>query len=303
MTHAVTIENDIWRITLQPELGGSVTSGEIRLGDTWQDVMRPSPADIDDPRLSASYPLAPWSNRIRDGVLTFNGRNYQMRRNSVDGTAMHGAAWEYPWKVTAQTAQTVTLTFESTGLYGVNWPWNFSATYTYALEGDTFVWTYSVTNIDEEPFPAGFGSHPYFQRQVAGSTDALLTTHVSAAYALDAGMADAPAGEIRTEADFREQRPLGPGGVDDCFTGRTGKELAHIEWPGAVQLDIAADADLTHAVLYIPVGRDYWAFEPVSHVNNGFALAAAGQADTGIFVLEPGETRTTSFTMRAHGMN
>ena len=47
---------------------------------------------------------------------------------------------------------------------------------------------------------------------------------------------------------------------------------------------------LTHLVAYVPRGAPYLCVEPVSHVANGFNLAAAGVEDTGTHVLEPGAT-------------
>ena len=43
--------------------------------------------------------MVPWSNRIRDGVLPFGGRTWQLQRNGADGTAIHGAARHSAWTV------------------------------------------------------------------------------------------------------------------------------------------------------------------------------------------------------------
>ncbi|MDE0572194.1 aldose 1-epimerase [Demequina sp. B12] len=299
MTSTVTIENDRWRIGLLPGLGGAVATGEVTIGGQRQHLLRPTPADAVIPNRTASYPLVPWSNRIRDGLLRFNGREYQLRRNWPDGTAIHGAGWDYPWNVTAHSDSAATLEFMSHDVYGVNWPWSFTAAFTYALDGDTFRWTYALTNTSHETFPAGFGHHPYFLRSVAGSADAHLQLDVERAYDLVDCMATGEAGPIRAAADFRTARELGTEFVDDCFTGRTGDHLATVEWPGAVRIDITADALLEHAVLYIPPGRDFFALEPVSNANDAFNLDEDGVPGTGLFLLQPGETRTASFAMTA----
>ncbi|MFV0285558.1 MAG: aldose epimerase, partial [Demequina sp.] len=256
-------------------------------------------ADAAVPKVMASYPLVPWSNRIRDGLLRFAGRRYQLRVNWPDGTAIHGAGWDYPWTVAEQSSDRVALTFTSHDVYGVNWPWSFTARFSYALVGDDFVWTYAVANDSHETFPAGFGHHPYFLRSVAGSPDARLAVLCETAFALTGGMPDAAPGPIRPAADFRQARELGHEAVDDCLAGRTGEHLATIEWPGAVRLDITADPLLAHAVLYIPTGRDYFALEPVSNANDAFTLDAHGIGANGLFLLQPGETRSASFTMHA----
>ncbi len=293
------IENARWRIGFVPELGGSLKFGQTRIGDTWHDVLRPTSADAIEPNDTASYPLVPWSNRIRDGRLLWSDRAYQLRVNWADGTAIHGAAWDYPWNVIEHTEDRVVLEFASRDVYGVNWPWTFTARFTYALDGDRFTWTYSITNTDHETFPAGFGHHPYFLRSVAGSPDARLQIEADAGYELEACMPDAGAGSIRPAADFREARALGHTFVDDCLTGRRGERLATIEWPGAVSVDIEADELLEHAVLYIPEDEPFWAFEPVSNANDAFTLDSKGIEGTGLFLVQPGETRSASFTIVA----
>ncbi|WP_062077141.1 hypothetical protein [Demequina globuliformis] len=299
MTDTVTIENERWRIVLLPGMGGALGRGQALVGEEWADVLRPTPVDAEVPNHTSSYPLVPWSNRIRDGLLRFNGRRYQLRQNWPDGTAIHGAGWDFPWTVVDESLTHVTLEFISHDVYGVNWPWPFTARFTYALNGDDFTWTYSITNDAHETFPAGFGHHPYFQRTVAGSTDAHLQVAAERAYELVDCMPTAAAGEIRPAADFRDKRDIGHTFVDDCFTGRTGEHLATIEWPGALRLDFTADAALEHAVLYIPPGRDYFAFEPVSNANDAFNLDEDGIDGTGLFLLQPGETRSASFTIKA----
>ncbi|MFW7414832.1 aldose epimerase [Demequina sp. SO4-18] len=296
---APLIENDRWSIGFVPDKGGSIAFGRVRIGGQWQDVLRPTPESAAGPNDTASYPLVPWSNRIRDGLLVWGGREYQLRVNWPDGTAIHGTGWDYPWSVVEQSPDRVVLEFASRDVYGVNWPWTFTARFTYALEGDRFVWTYSVTNTDHETFPAGFGHHPYFLRSVAGSPDARLQIEADAGYDLVDCMPDAGAGAIRPAADFRDARELGHEFVDDCLAGRRGDRLATIEWPGAVTIDVEADELLEHAVLYIPQNAPFWAFEPVSNANDAFNLDAKGVEGTGLFLVQPGETRSATFSLVA----
>jgi aldose 1-epimerase len=42
-------------------------------------------------------------------------------------------------------------------------------------------------------------------------------------------------------------------------------------------------------VIYTPAGKDFFCVEPVSHCTDAVNLAAAGQSDTGLRVIEPGE--------------
>lgn len=300
MPEILTLSNDRWRVGLVPETGGSVAFGQVRIGDAWEDVLRPTPEhDLTVASNTASYPLIPWSNRIRDGLLRWAGRDYQLRVNFPDGTAIHGTAKEYPWAVAEASDTHAVLEFVSRDVYGVNWPWTFTARVTFTLDGDRFTWTYAVENTDHETFPAGFGHHPYFLRQVAGSADAVLQVEMDKAYELDNCLPSAQAGSIRPAADFREARELGHEFVDDCLTGRRGTRLATMTWPGRLALDWEADDLLEHAVLYIPQGQEYFAFEPVSNANDAFNIDADGVPGTGLFLVQPGETREASFSLTA----
>lgn len=300
MTQITVLSNDRWRVGLVPATGGSVAYGQVRIGDVWEDVLRPTPEEsLTVASETASYPLVPWSNRIRDGLLRFAGREYQLRVNFPDGTAIHGAGKDYPWTVIESSSTHAVLEFASHLVYGVNFPWSFTARFRYALEGDRFVWTYGITNTSHETFPAGFGHHPYFVRSVAGSPEARLHMDVEKAYELENCLPSAAAGDIRPAADFREPREIGQQFVDDCLTGRRGERLATIEWPGAVTVDVEADALLEHAVLYIPPGESFFALEPVSNANDAFNLEANGIPGNGLFLVQPGETREASFSLIA----
>ncbi|WP_062383068.1 hypothetical protein [Demequina iriomotensis] len=300
MPALITLENPHWRVGLVPATGGAVAFAQTRIGDDWADVLRPtSAADLATTTETASYPLVPWSNRIRDGRLLWDGSQYALRVNWPDGTAIHGTGWEFPWEVLESTSDRAVLELDSRDYFGMNWPWTFIARLTYALEDDRFVWTTEIVNVDEEAFPAGLGHHPHFLRSIAGSPEAELELRCETAYALEGMMASSEAGPIPEHADFTQRRPLGEAFVDDCYAGRTGDVLASLEYPGAVSLEITADPVLGHAVVYVPPGKDFFALEPVSHANDAFTMHATGVGGTGLFTVAPGETVAATFAIAA----
>lgn len=304
MAKTVAIENDQWQVGFAPTSGGAVAYGRVRVGDQWVDVLRPTPEDkLDDAWSNASFPLVPWSNRIRDGVFTWAGRDHHLRVNFPDGTAIHGTGLEFPWTVTEHTATSLVLEFHSRDVVGVNFPWAFSARFAYELDGERFTWHMAVTNDANETFPAGLGHHPYFLRELGVGGGAELQLNCTEAYPAVGCLPTGAPQEVEGRLDFRHQRPLGEEFVDDCFTGRTSSTLATIDYPGALSLDIEAGALLEHAVVYIPQGEPFFAVEAVSNANDGFNLEAAGAEGTGVFLVQPGETRSTSFTLIAqpHG--
>jgi len=301
----ITLTNDHWRVGLVPENGGSVAFGQARIDGNWIDVLRPTPKD----RLGqwwdvASFPLIPWSNRIRHGTLLWEGEAYQLRRWGTDDFAMHGTAVDFPWEVLEQAVDHTSLEFDARGYYGVNFPWDFVSRTEFTLDGPSLTCRMTIENTDDEAFPAGLGHHPYFVRALHSPTgaalgeEALLQVNCEHAYPLTNGMPDGPAGPLPPVADFRTSRALGDALVDHCLTARVGTTVAAtIEYPGALTVDIKAGDLLSHVVVFVPVGESYFAVEPVTNANDAFTLHAQGVPDTGVFIIEPGETAATEFAL------
>lgn len=304
----VTLRNGSWELDVLPATGASLAGGRVRTSDgVWRDLLRPTRRTVlGEPEKCSSFPMIPWSNRIRDGVLPFGARTWQLQRNGADGTAIHGAARHSAWTVTDRTETRVVLELDTTGLVGVNFPWHFRAQITYALAGDRLVVGTSVRNVDREPYPAGFGHHPYLQRTLSPvGTSApptpgqpVLEVPAHRGYSLVNALPSGPAGAVPARADFRVARPLTSTFVDDVLTAWEPGAPVRISYQDlGVSVDLHADPVYAHLVLYAPRKRPYFAVEPVTNVNNGFSLHDAGVPGTGVFVLEPGEERCGAFTM------
>ncbi len=298
MTEMVTLDNGVWQAQILPSLGGVVLSGRVRIGGEWTDVMRPSPDGLDAFGEAASYPLIPWSNRIKDASFAWRGQSHQLQVSHSDGTAIHGTSADKAWTVVDEDATEVTLALDSREHEGINWPWAFTTSLAYTLDDADFTVTASVTNVADAPFPAGIGHHPYFERQVGGAA-AVLQLNCAKAYEAVGCIPSAAAGPIRDGADFTSPTAVGGSFVDDCYTGRTSDVLATMSWPGVLDVDMLADEMFGHAVVYVPDGKPFFAVEPVTHANDGFNLAERGVEGLGVVELAPGETLTATFTMRA----
>ncbi|WP_448062475.1 aldose epimerase family protein [Cellulomonas hominis] len=310
------LRSDVWQVGVLPATGGALTHGRVLVDGTWRDLLRPTgPAGFLAAERCASFPLVPWSNRIVDGVLPFRGRRWRLSRNAADGTAIHGAGLGYPWRVDAQSPTRLDLSLDSRALIGVNFPWRFRATVSYALHGPSLTVGTTLENVDDEPFPAGFGHHPYFRRSLetwheertarphgrpaaASASGAHLQVPAGRGYALDRAVAVGPSGAIPPHADYTDLRPVGAEFVNDVLTRLTPGEPVRIVYPeSGVEVLVDLDEIYSHVVVYVPRNRASFAVEPVTHVNGGFALHDAGVRGTGVFVLEPGERRAGSFRM------
>jgi aldose 1-epimerase len=300
--NVLVLGSEQWRIGVLPEVGASLAFGQIADDDGWVDLLRPTPTAARAQSMDcSSYVLAPWSNRVRDGLLRFEGRTWQLRKNEAQVNALHGTAMEFSWRVDAYDSTTCELVFDSATVVGANFPWTFKATVRYAVAGPTFEVTTTLLNTADEPFPAGFGHHPYFQRTLAGASDEVrVQIPAAAAFKLHNCLPDGPPVALEPRLDFREMRPLGSELIDDNLTARDADAPIRLLYPRSRrELHITADPVFSSLVLYVPQGgAGFFAVEPVTNANDGFSLYERGVPGSGVFVLEPGEERTGVFQVR-----
>jgi aldose 1-epimerase len=277
---------------LMPELGGRIVA--LRLVDDPArplDVLVPLVgAPVLPPRWpkAGAYPLAPYSNRIADARLSFRGQTHDLppHPDALPHT-VHGHAHRMPWQVAEQGPDRATLVYEHDGTG--EWPWRFMVEQRIQLSGSRLTVAFALANRDARPAPAGFGWHPYFP--IKGSPR----------IAFKAGTLWHQA-EDNVALGTSERRAPADAPVDLDAQGTT---LYFGEWNGScafetgtgVSVRLSADPALSHLVLHRPAGIDYICIEPVSHVADGFNLAARGIANTGTRSLDPGDILSGGVTM------
>ena len=293
-----TIENDTLRLTVAPELGASPTAFEVKLASGWHPVMRPtSPTTLqrglEHGRSAAfsSYTLAPYSNRIRNNQFVFQGQTYHLRSNWPDGQTLHGDVRDRPVQCNKLDAVTLECTYDSRTAPEPNFPFDYTLLKTYRLEGNTLVTHLRLTNTSDTPMPAGLGIHPYFVRQMPGSTaDPVLHVQATGVYDVDERVIpSAAARPITPDLDFSVPRDGYLTFIDRVYNGWDG--LAHLEWPGSnVRMIIRADPVYSHFVVFNGDPDGTLALEPVTHATDGFNLIARGVPGTDVRVLQPNQT-------------
>lgn len=279
---------------LMPELGGRIVS--LRLVD---DPARP--LDVLVPLVGApvlpprwpkvgGYPLAPYSNRIANARLSFRGHTHDLPPHP-DATphTVHGHSHRMPWTVAERGPDRATLVYEHDGTG--EWPWRFMVEQRISLSGSRLTVAFAFANRDARPAPAGFGWHPYFP--INGSPR----------IAFKAGTLWAQSDDNVALGTSERRVPIDlPVELDAA-----GTTLYFGEWAGScafetgtgVSVRLTADPVLSHLVLHRPAGIDYICVEPVSHVADGFNLAARGVAGTGTRSLDPGDILSGTVTMDA----
>ena len=274
------------QVEIAPRAGGAIAAFRWDVSGAHVNWLRPATAEAirdRDPEGMACFPVVPYSNRIRDGRFSFEGRKIQLPAQSgIDAHCEHGHGWRSAWSVVAHDGSTARLLHRYPA--GQSWPWPYVAEQLFVLTDENLAVTVTLTNIGDRPMPCGLGLHPYFP--------ATKLTRLSARVTL-MWETDAEVLPTRLVVPAQAENPtsgvvISNATLDNAFTGWTGE--AEISWPETgARLSMTADAPLRVLVVYTPAGADYFCAEPVSNITDAANLAAT-RTDTGLLTLQPGHS-------------
>lgn len=264
-------------VELAPSAGGSIA--RFRIDDI--DLLRPlSEADAaatGQGNNAAAYPLVPFSNRIANSELFFEGEMIKLEPNwPTIRHPMHGDGWDSAWQVEKSDAQSAEIVFLHEPLSGrVRWPFRYRARQSYRLEEDRLIVRMALENLEDRPVPGGLGLHPFFVR----TPDAELACRTGAMWTADAEVLPIERVAVPPQVDFSTSRPVGGTNLDNCFDDWDGR--ATISWPGRkLRLSLEASQPFRHIVIYTPPGKPFFCAEPVSHANGRVGLSPIGPGAT-----------------------
>jgi aldose 1-epimerase len=276
------------RVEVDAAIGGALAAFTFR----GVDVLRPTPAGTHDVRLHACYPLVPYSNRIANACLAFDGRAYELARNFGDHPhAIHCVGWQRPWMIAAHDASSALLALdhEAEGAYARAWPWRLRAAQSLSLHaaregmGAVLEFKLTIANPGASEFPFGLGWHPFFARR-AGSR---LGFRARGVWETDETRMPTVHAAVPRQWRFDPAREPGTATIDNVFTGWDG-EASLIDGDRNMAVSLRADRAMGFLVMYAPKAAGFVALEPVTHMTDAFNRAARGERDTGTRVLEPG---------------
>ncbi len=275
------------RLDLAPSIGGAIAG-------FWHDdvaLMRETPGQaLRDGlvRQTCCYPLIPYSNRIAQGRFTFEGVEHRLALNFGDHPhSIHGNAWQRPWQVVeADDARCrLALTHRPDGDAAKGWPFAYRAEQLFELSPDGLTLTLLLENADKRAMPAGLGLHPFFPKRPG------VQLQFAAERVYPNGEDSLPMDGIPVPDhwNYRAMRELGEPRLDNCFAGWDGRARIAYRQEN-VALSIEAGPLFGHLVVYVPTGRDFFAVEPVSHMND--AVSRPDPSRHGLKVLRSGERLT-----------
>jgi aldose 1-epimerase len=297
-----TLQNNYWQVGILPETGASIAFGRVHKGDAWVDMLRSTPeADYDNSSNCSSFVMLPWCNRIKDGILRFDGQEYQLRTTKDDGTARHGDVRGRIWQVDEADETHIRMSLQSGDFPDMNWPFKFSAVAEYELEDDHFTWTLALRNEDTRAMPGGFGHHPYFVRPSGEQPSVQISCNKQ--FNLVNFMAVSTPVPITPELDFRQLRALDDRELNDLLTEAFNHESdsrAEIVFPESnIDIKMYAETLFEHMLIYAPAGKPFFAVEPMTNASDGFNLYAHALPGSGVFVLQPGQEKKGTVILEA----
>jgi len=294
-------------LTLLPEQGCYWRTLHVFFEGKWRELLEPIP-DKEPPFKFGCYIMAPWSNRIPQGVFEFEGKQYQIRKNFPDDTAIHGDVRYRPWTIETASKEKFVATLDSTNFSDFNFPFKLKFKHTLELKRNQLSMSLFVENVDAANAPVGMGFHPFFKRRLTErDEDAILLLPAEKVYPDVKCIPTGPAVPVSGKTDLRAEKLLGNPNLDHCYTDLR-KNVVRLIYPGSkTELHYEFDPIFTHTVIYAPqddqgCAKDFVAIEPVTHVNNGFNLYAQGWKGTGIKVLRPKETWGGTCKLTVHGL-
>ena len=258
------LEAGDYRIDIAPERGGSVLRFDWKGMPLFRRVEGPSILD------ATCFPLVPFSNRIAFGRFQVEERPVRLAPN-FPGTdhphTLHGFGWLSQWQVTKADGSSATLEHEYPG---GEWPWPYRAEQRFELCREGLTMTLSVTNLADEPMPAGLGFHPYFPRDAGTVYRGLHRGEWQ-----NSGDCLPERLDQRDEArDWWDGVAVAQRSVDTVYTERAGS--LRIDWPRrGVSLEMTPDPVFRHTVVYVPENENFFCVEPVTHGTDALNVSGA----------------------------
>ena len=276
----VHLRNKVWSLTVLPDKGACVSSCQC-FGFPVMHSGNLKQIETGNIFSASCFPMVPYSNRIENGIFSFQGQTQHIQKNHPDNIfPIHGTGWEKSWQIDRETETHCDLSMTYSPEAG-GWPWVFKAQQKIKIEGVKLTYQLSIKNKDRVPFPVGLGLHPSFSNALT----AQARFKTGDMWACDARLIPVRKTALTPETDFSQGKKIQNCQLDNCFEDWDG--FAQIKWPlfeGAIHMK--ASPEFSSLVVYIDSKNDYFCLEPVTHVNNALNMDCGRPMK----VLKPNET-------------
>jgi len=295
------------RCLVLPEVGSQIGSLRLDPGGgrgAVEAIHAPVPAELRHAGWGAGAPiLFPFPGRITGGEYTYRGRAFKLG-GGHGRHPLHGFVGQARWAVVDSGADAdgawvrTAIEHDSLAVSPDAFPSRYRLEVTHRLGTDGYVQGIVLHNTGDEPFPFGYGWHPYFPAPLVPGgqrADCTLTLRAAARWELTSELV--PTGrrlEVAGPYDLRLPSPLGEKSYDDPFTlverdADGGSSAVLTDGHAGLSLTAWADAAFRDWVVYSPRTLGAVCLEPYTCAPDAFNLEARG-IPAGLLELSPGET-------------
>jgi len=264
--------------------------------------------DLVDPYISANPPmnyrgdvLAPWPNRIEDGLYEVDGIEYKVPINEPDRrTALHGLVNTLEWKVVEANPTSVLLEVHLKA--NISYPTELHLSAQYSLSDAGLAISISATNVGVKSAPYGVSIHPYLIPTSNSKVDE-WTLSMNASHVLDVDLkrllpiALRPVEEL--DFDFRAGKLVGTRFIDHAFKVDEGSDLiVTVSAPNGEEVAMTFTPDCEWIQIHTADrsggedSRICLAVEPMTCAPNAF------RNSLGVAYLSQGETTSTTWKIQ-----
>ncbi len=248
--------------------------------------------------------LAPWPNRVVDGVYTFEGVTHQLPLTEPQrSNALHRLLLWTDFAVADLSPDRVNLRADVEPQAG--YPWRVEVSTTYSLDSDGLMQTVTAHNVGSGRAPWGTGGHPYVTMGSGVVDEWVLEVPASEVLAVtEDRLAPAALTSVSDDPerfDFRVPRTIGTVRIDHAFTrlsrGEDGAARVRVSSPSGGGVEVSFDRSCPWVQIHTADAdeRRGLVVEPMTCAPDAYNSGA------GLVVLEPGEQHVANWRITAVG--
>ncbi|AFY53045.1 galactose mutarotase-like enzyme [Rivularia sp. PCC 7116] len=275
-TYVITDEKAKSQLEVLPKRGGIATKWLI----DGKDVFYMDEERLKNPEMSirgGNPILFPICGNLPDDTYAINDKKFTLKQ--------HGFARNLPWEV----GEEVTVDNVSLKLYLNSneetkkvYPFDFQASFTYQLHGNTLTILQEFKNQSSEPMPFSVGFHPYF------------LTHDKSQLELDIPSREYQKKGSQESHPFNGSFDFSQDEIDVAFTELSAKSTSVTDKSRNLKMTLEYDDNFSTLVFWTVKGKDFYCLEPWSGHRNAI--------NTGkhLTVLNPGATHSAMIRLTAN---
>ncbi len=202
---------------------------------------------------AAGLVMAPWPNRVRDGVWRQRGQEHRLALTEPAlGNASHGLLRFTAYRVLSRRTDRVTLgavIYPQTG-----YPFHVVSSVRYRVRVDGLEVRHELTVAGEDAAPVAVGAHPYLQIGGWDTADLLLQVPGERWYPTDSRSLPLDPLPVDAAHDLRSQRRVGDLELDTCYTDLTRDDddrvRVRLTAPGGPQVTLWGGPGIRHVQVF-----------------------------------------------------